>query len=168
MHARQEASAKRPRVEEKGRYAEMGFGCKLLEGGVMRKIICPLRGVDLPRKLSENVEAVDFLFDGWKRWPLFERRVEPLASLAVRISEKILRALPLTRNDTANAEINVGSPIGAFAAWLVHAIALGTNLTWLSGRDADALRTALHVIPEPERKPETDNLETALHSAVAQ
>ena len=40
----------------------------------------------------------------------------------MRISEKILRALPLTCNDTANTEINVGSPIGAFAAWLVHAI----------------------------------------------
>ena len=66
----------------------------------------------------------------------------------MRISEKILRALPLTRtNDTANAEISVASPIGAFAAWLVHAIAIGINLTWLSSGDADALRTALHVIP---------------------
>ena len=84
----------------------------------------------------------------------------------MRISEKILRALPLTCNDTANTEINVVSPIGAFAAWLVHAIATGINLTWLSSGNADALRTALHVIPEAERKPEADNLETALHSAV--
>ena len=50
----------------------------------------------------------------------------------------------------------------------MHAIAIGINLTWLSSGDADALRTALHVIPEAERKPETDNLETALRSAVAQ
>ena len=168
MLARQEASAKRPCVEEKGRFAEMEFGRKLLEGGVAHKMVVPLRGVDLPRQLPENVEAVDFLFDGWKKYPLFRRPLKPAADLAVRISEKILRALPLTRNDTANAEISVASPIGAFAAWLVHAIAIGINLTWLSSGDADALRTALHVIPEAERKPETDDLETALRSAVAQ
>ena len=168
MLARQEASAKRTRVEEKGRFAAMEFGRQLLEGGVAHKMIVPLRDVDLPRQLPENVETVDFLFDGWKKYPLFHRRLEPAADLAVRISKKILLDLPLTRDATANAEISVASPIGAFAAWLVHAIAIGINLTWLSSGDADALRTALHVIPEAERKPETDDLETALRSAVAQ
>ena len=167
-HAWQEASAKRARVEEKGHYAEMEFGRQLLDGGVERQMIFPMRGINLPRKLPENIQAIDSLFDGWKAFPLFDRRVQALASLALRISEKVLRALPLTRDDAAGAEINVGSPIGAFAAWVVNSIAMSINLTWLPSGDADALRTALHVIPEAERKPETDDLQTALCSAAAQ
>ena len=117
MLARQEASAKRPRVEEKGRFAEMEFGRKLLEGGVAHKMIVPLRGVDrspapAPRERTSR-PSTSCLFDGWKKYPLFRRPLKPVADLAVRISEKILRALPLTRNDTANAEISVASPIGA-------------------------------------------------------
>ena len=68
----------------------------------------------------------------------------------MRISEKILRALPLTRNDSRHGQRRDQRRLAhrrLVAVWLVHTIAIGINLTWLSSGDADALRTALHVIP---------------------